>query len=432
MVDKTVEEMFVVQSDRIEASVPPCAAGAIPVAEEVNSLDHLASSEYDKLKRATSIYKKCNTLNSELFVKTTELGERFNEEIFGFAEDIKERFDQLAKDTASIPEGGDREKRISAVKGLLTKKRRALFDLFTGLKSTGLSFKRGLILSRDTGLINKWFQFQAENDDVIATKESRNKIINRFTFIAQYVRQPDKAVSKNEYDRVLGYTFQIANHITVQRTQIDNLSSQTEYFKKCLDQSNPTFIQINSHIEILSDLLDTLKCRLFELNEFLKCAPEEVFTHRLNLSNVPPIALLSASQVVEIRKEVSALSEQIERDLAIISTTHSSIVTLPTAETAILSITRLAERSKSLVDRYSGTFESDNLFFDNVAVNVAKLNRLSLLVKSEVKTQREQPHQVDEEFLNKFLERIMFNYQEALDRVKDLTDESKLYSEGMG
>ena len=65
-----------------------------------------------------------------------------------FNEDIKERFNQLVKDTEAIPEGGDKEKRISAVKSLLTKKRRALFDLFSALKSMGLSFKRGLNLSR--------------------------------------------------------------------------------------------------------------------------------------------------------------------------------------------------------------------------------------------------------------------------------------------
>ena len=79
-----------------------------------------------------------------MFEKSKMFHFRFEEEISEFLGDIKERFDQLATDTNNIPDGGDKDKRVTLVKTLLTKKRRALFDLFTALKSTGLSFKKGL------------------------------------------------------------------------------------------------------------------------------------------------------------------------------------------------------------------------------------------------------------------------------------------------
>ena len=158
LVDKSAEELFSLKTDQLESTArethqprenhPPCAL----------TTQHLTNSKCDKLQRAESIHKKCIALNKTLFEKTRNFENRFDEEIFEFSNDIKERFDQLAKDTGAIPEGGDKEKRISAVKSLLTKKRRALFDLFSALKSTGLSFKRGLTLSRDAGMINKWFQ----------------------------------------------------------------------------------------------------------------------------------------------------------------------------------------------------------------------------------------------------------------------------------
>ena len=157
LVDKSAEELFFLPSDQLESTVRGVCPRA-DYAERAVAAENLKNSKLDKLQRAENIYKKSILLNQKIFENTNAFGARFDEEIFEFSNDIKERFEQLAKDTGAIPEGGDKEKRISAVKSLLTKKRRALFDLFSALKSTGLSFKRGLTLSRDAGMINKWFQ----------------------------------------------------------------------------------------------------------------------------------------------------------------------------------------------------------------------------------------------------------------------------------
>ena len=91
-------------------------------------------------------------------------------------------------------------------------------------------------LKRDSGMINKWFDFDINNDDGNA-RECKNKIINRFAFIATILRTPDKAVSKNEYDRLLGYSFILADKIKSQRSQRDSLTRQTQILESVVSHT---------------------------------------------------------------------------------------------------------------------------------------------------------------------------------------------------
>ena len=59
-------------------------------------------------------------------------------------------------------------------------------------------------------MMTKWLHFVAGNDVTPEREAIRNKIMNRFTLIAGFLKSPDKSVSKNEYDRLLGYSFHLA------------------------------------------------------------------------------------------------------------------------------------------------------------------------------------------------------------------------------
>lgn len=258
LVDKGVEPLLVVKSDTVEASPPVTLKLATQILADDFQFDILTTSEKTNLKRAPRIRSKCIQMNQDLTNRFNTLTTTITEDLTEFGEEVKERFDQMSKETQNIPAAAKdeiaREKRISAVKSLLTKKRRALFDLFTVLKETGVSFKKGLNLSRDPGMINNWFRFSAGNDSE-AIRSMRHRVANRFTQISAFLRCPDKAVSKNEYDRVLGYCFHLANIVTTQRTARDNLDRQTKTLQKIIENCSEIVLNLQMHIEVTIDHL---------------------------------------------------------------------------------------------------------------------------------------------------------------------------------
>ena len=95
------------------------------------------------------------------------------------AETVKERIDGFNAEEPS--ENEDREKRVKQIKSILTKKRRALFDLFTILRKNGLKFKKGLTIMRDEQLLNKIWLSKSQTQYV-------NRIVHRFTgWVGNYI-----------------------------------------------------------------------------------------------------------------------------------------------------------------------------------------------------------------------------------------------------
>jgi len=261
---------------------------------------------------------------------------------------------------------------------------------------------------------------------------TRNKVVNRFTFIARFIKQPDKAVSKNEYDRSLGYSFQIANRITVQRNCRDSLTHQTAYFRKCLAHSGPILIRLKSHLDIARDSLEAIKLRFLELIEFLNSAPEEVFAHKLNFEIVPPIAKMTAPDAAGIKLDIVNATDLLQTQFEQIRLADTCITALPAAESIVSALQKISEKCQKFITTYKVTFDgSGNIFFNNVTTETLKLAKLIALIETEVQSQIGKLAQLDEEFLNRFMERIMFNYQEALQLMNDLSDQSNIFSEGM-
>ena len=183
----------------------------------------LKVSEGDKLQKAPNHHHKMARMQPKINLKVNEScilpAVDLCEEI---SEVIKERLQEFNEEMPS--ENEDREKRISQIKSILTKKRRALFDLFTILrKNGGLKFKKGLNLMKDESLLNKMWGVKHRTPYY-------GKIIHRFTEIKRSLNKPDKAVSKNEFDRAVGYSFGLLKSCVILEQKIAYLDSQVGLF----------------------------------------------------------------------------------------------------------------------------------------------------------------------------------------------------------
>ena len=179
--------------------------------------------EGDKLQKSPSHHQKMVRMQPKINSKVNEAcilpAVDLCEEI---SEVIKERLQEFNEEMPS--ENEDREKRISQIKSILTKKRRALFDLFTILrKNGGLKFKKGLNLMKDESLLNKMWEVKHRTPYY-------GKIIHRFTEIKRSLNKPDKAVSKNEFDRAVGYSFGLLKSCVILEQKISYLDSQVGLF----------------------------------------------------------------------------------------------------------------------------------------------------------------------------------------------------------
>lgn len=130
----------------------------------------LQSTDLGNLKRANLVYSKMAEMNGFIVNKINL--EPTLELVDEIAETVKERIDGFNAEEPS--ENEDREKRVKQIKSILTKKRRALFDLFTILRKNGLKFKKGLAIMRDEQLLNKVWQSKSQTQYV-------NRIVHRFT-----------------------------------------------------------------------------------------------------------------------------------------------------------------------------------------------------------------------------------------------------------
>ena len=194
-----------------QAAVPPKFESIVKVPEG------------DKLQKAPSHHQKMVRMQPKINLKVNEAcilpAVDLCEEI---SEVIKERLQEFNEEMPS--ENEDREKRISQIKSILTKKRRALFDLFTILrKNGGLKFKKGLNLMKDESLLNKMWEVKHRTPYY-------GKIIHRFTEIKRSLNKPDKAVSKNEFDRAVGYSFGLLKSCVILEQKISYLDSQVGLF----------------------------------------------------------------------------------------------------------------------------------------------------------------------------------------------------------
>ena len=217
------------------------------------------------------------------------------------------------------------------------------------------------------------------------------------------MRHPDKALSKNEFDRALGYSFTLLKGVIELRSKIDTYSTQIEYLSS-LPIDHSSFGKCQTELDILIETTTKAINILVQLKRVLQAAPETSETTTTSL----------LSQLTSNDSKLIGLINRVEKTINLFSQTitNVSILKNKTLQThdeiksTIKSVNQMASSLSSLSTDFSSNFDNDQkLEFS------AKFTQLSKKLKSiggvieETLTTEETLS--DDQKLNKLLERVM-------------------------
>ena len=170
------------------------------------------------------------------------------------------------------------------------------------------------------------------------------------------------------------------------------------------------------------------------MKEFLSVAPEHSFNHKLNLSDVPPLAKLEKTKILAIISTIDHLQSEISAATSILTRNLDVVKCSGTLAQAIDVINSVSEKSEKFIETYSSCFGDAYELFSRVKSEITRISRLEKIIRKEADTQKllknETPCKTDE-ILESFLKQIMFGYQETLGVATGLSDEPKALSEGI-
>ena len=387
----------------------------------ISPMPLLASSSFDPLSRAGSLFPKMSQFSSKICTKLSAAVGPSIESLDELSIAVKERFDEFAQQEPS--EGEDREKRIKQIKSILTQKRRALFDLFTEMRKMGLRFKKGLGVMKDSSLLNQLWPW-------LSTNVYYTRIIHRFTQIKQFLSKPDKALSKNEFDRAVGYAFGMLKHAVQLRASIDQFRTQIDFFTSLPDSNVSKFSRSSLELTYARDAAESALIEIINLKRLLQSAPDELEQTNVDLDNVPSLCgLVSSSEKLQnFQKSLESFEFQTNQTISkITKILNYSLITEENEKSAVDSINLTKDSLKNLRIEFITNFDEENELelvgkFEKIESNLGSIVEMIHENSRSEKTGTSTPF--DLERMNKFVQRVMIIYQEHLTKLDAMTTSS--------
>ena len=171
-----------------------------------------------------------------------------------------------------------------------------------------------------------------------------------------------------------------------------------------------------------------------ELREYLSVAPESPFEHKLNLENVPTLAKLEKSKVLQIASTIETLQSEVTVATSILSANLEIVQSSSSLSKAFEAISAISSKLEKFIENFADIFSDEYELFTKVKLEVTRISRLEKLVLNEAEGQRRlknEPTEETDEVLENLLKRIMFGYQETLATSSSLSEEPKALSEGI-
>jgi midasin (ATPase involved in ribosome maturation) len=427
LVDKTAVDLFKIDHETLR----------LPVIQNVELLSPQETIpvkyefEGDVLSQHPKLIPKMNNYSLSVSSSFEQFNKTFTAEITETTLDVKERFDKLASETQSIPSDGDREKRIKIVKSLLTKKRRALFDLFSVAKEAGLSFKRGLNRAKEETIISDWFYVKNS-----VNSNAKNRIIQKLLDVHSAKKSPDKAVSRNESDRLIGYTFHLASVTKTILQNANRLQSQVQRLERMYKIAETgIFMDLEAHYGVLSAKLTDCIFAIADLQLYLDCAPDEINSHRWDCSpNFPALEKMNKSEISEMKEFLSVLRktfESLKNQLG--STETDNNVSRANEVNKLIS---QAEESchhrafSQIIKIVDANNHCDNGGIRDMHIFVAAMKTLyqsMKLVQKEIASQTQSSRSHDTIPLNKFFAQTTFAFQNLVKNHSEAKNSDKIF-----